>query len=119
MPRCYVAGPMRGYPGYNFPAFDAAEARVRELGFHPVSPAAMDRLYEGWGAAPPEDLEVATEDAKRFMRRDLAVLFELDAGAGDAIYLLNGWEKSKGARAELALAEFLGLCVILESGGTP
>lgn len=39
---------------------------------------------------------------------------------GDAIYLLDGWETSVGARGELrtALCEGCG-CVHLESNGTP
>lgn len=35
--------------------------------------------------------------------------------SADAIYLLNRWEDSVGARAEHALAEKLGLTVIYES----
>jgi hypothetical protein len=32
----------------------------------------------------------------------------------DGIYMLSGWEKSKGAVLELAMAEFIGLKVIYE-----
>jgi len=41
----FIAGPMRGYKDYNFPAFDRAERILRNMGYHPVSPAVMDRLF--------------------------------------------------------------------------
>lgn len=43
MKKIYIAGPMRGHELYNFPAFDAAEARLRRLGYDVVNPAALDR----------------------------------------------------------------------------
>ncbi len=33
--RIYIAGPMRGVPKFNFPAFDLAAARIRAELFHP------------------------------------------------------------------------------------
>jgi hypothetical protein len=100
---------MRGYEDYNFPAFDAAERHLREQGHAPVNPAAMDRLFEGWGAAPPKGMIATREDRKRFILRDLVALMECDA-----IYLLDGWQDSTGATVEVALAEFLGLELIEE-----
>ena len=100
----YLAGPMRGYPDYNFPAFDRAERILRNRGYHPVSPAAMDRLFEGWGAAPPEGIAFTPQDCKRFILRDLVALMDCDA-----ICCLPGWQDSKGAKLEVALAKFLGL----------
>ena len=41
--RIYVAGPMRGFPLYNFPAFDAAAAELRRHGHTVISPADHDR----------------------------------------------------------------------------
>ena len=100
----YLAGPMRGYKDYNFPAFDRAERILRNKGYHPVSPAAMDRLFEGWGAAPPEGIAFTPQDCKRFILRDLVALMDCDA-----ICCLPGWQDSKGAKLEVALAQFLGL----------
>ena len=104
MKKIYIAGPMRGYAAYNFPAFDRAERILRNRDYHPVSPAAMDRLFEGWGAAPPEGIEFTQEDFKRFILRDIVALMDCDA-----ICRLPGWQDSKGAKLEIALAEFLGL----------
>ena len=33
MKRIYIAGPMTGLPDFNYPAFNAAAARMRALGF--------------------------------------------------------------------------------------
>jgi hypothetical protein len=37
----------------------------------------------------------------------------------DAIYLLNGWEASKGANVELAVAKFRGLRTYFQEEGVP
>ena len=111
--RAYLAGPMRGYPSYNFPAFDRARDLLASQGFIVISPADMDRLYEGWGEAPPEGIEFTPDECARFIRRDLEVLLTLTPEI-DAIYMLRGWETSKGARAEKAVAEFRGLEVLYE-----
>jgi hypothetical protein len=117
--KVYIAGPMRSnahksYENYNFDAFDIAEHQLRELGMIPISPASMDRLFEGYGLYPP--LEETTgnkvydqHSLLRFISRDLNAI-----GYCDAIYMLQGWEDSKGARVELALAQFLQLEIIYE-----
>jgi hypothetical protein len=102
--KIYIAGPMRDYDKYNFPAFDIAEHALAKEGWLPISPASLDRMYEGWNPYPPEDLEIDYDLKRRVMQRDLACIFECDA-----IYMLEGWGKSSGARVERALAEFLGL----------
>ena len=109
--KVYVAGKMRGCDHYNFPAFDTAAKHLRAEGWTVINPAEMDRLYEGWGEYPPEEWEFNTEDATRMIMRDLSAITGCDA-----IYMLDGWEHSKGARAEIALAQFLGL-EILNAGG--
>jgi nucleoside 2-deoxyribosyltransferase len=108
-PKVYIAGPMRGYKNFNFDAFDAARAEVSALGYHPISPADMDRLYEGWGKYPPADFVPTKEDRIRFMRRDLAAIEE-----SDAIYLLEGFEDSTGALDEMTHADFIGLELIYQ-----
>lgn len=104
----YVAGPMRGYDKFNFPAFDEAAARFRAAGWHVLSPAEMDReigFDEHRNSLDGFDLHAAID-------RDLAAIRSLNATNGDAIAVLPGWHKSKGARAERALGEWLGLQIL-------
>ena len=109
MKTIYIAGPMRGYKNYNFDAFDAVDARLTEEGYVTINPAAMDRLYEGWGQYVPDDFVVDKVFVERCMRRDLAAVFDVDA-----LYMLIGWEKSDGAKAEHALAVCLGKPIMYE-----
>lgn len=104
--RIYIAGPMRGYERYNFPAFDAAERHLREQGHSVLSPAAMDRevgFNEGRDKATPEFIHNA-------IRRDMQAITTCDA-----IYLLKGWSRSSGATLELQMAKFLGLRIFYEN----
>ena len=99
--KVYIAGPMRGLPGWNFPAFDAAETRWRSAGHQPFSPAQIDRVLQ-YG---PEDGE-SIAHLRHVIQLDLACVLN-----SDAIALLPGWQRSRGATAELSLALFLGLGV--------
>jgi hypothetical protein len=110
----YLAGPMRGYPLFNFPAFDNAQADLIAKGFDVVSPADLDRRAGFNPAALPEDTD--WHDASKLgfslpqaIKRDTEALQKCDV-----IYMLKGWESSKGAKAEKALAEWLGLEVMHE-----
>jgi len=96
--RIYLAGPMRGYDLYNFPAFDKAARALRAKGFKVVSPHELD-LETGFD--PAGTLEgFSIEDA---VRRDAEAITKVDA-----VYVLPGWQNSKGAKAEAAIATWLG-----------
>jgi hypothetical protein len=114
--KVYVAGPMRNIPDFNFPAFDEAASYLRALGHEVCNPADRDREQHGdeVNASPTGDLaDIAHTgfDLREALGWDVAWI----AKHADAIYMLEGWEKSKGARAEHALAVALGLEVICES----
>ena len=109
--RTYIAGKMRGVPLYNFPAFAAAAADLRSQGIEVVSPAELDRAQAGFDPQKlPKDWDWSTlpEDfcLRRAAARDIAAILTCDA-----IHLLPGWQDSKGARAERAVAEWIGLGV--------
>ena len=42
-PKIYIAGPMRGYENFNFPAFDAAAQLYRAIGYEVFNPADKDK----------------------------------------------------------------------------
>lgn len=104
--RIYLAGPMSGVPHFNFPTFHAAAAKLREQGYEVFNPAETDNEAVKLNATGCE-VEAAKHGFSR--RRALAEDTQWIALHADAIALLPGWEASKGARAELALAQALGL----------
>ena len=98
---------MRGINQLNFPAFDAAEDYLRSCGLDVISPAQLDRAKGFDPARLPSDFDWNTSpegfDMAAAIDQDIAAVRECDA-----VYRLSGWENSKGARAEKALAEWMG-----------
>ena len=111
--RVYCAGPMSSHPeDYNFPAFYAAAESLEKQGYEPVNPAQLD-IEAGYTLGKLKQLDPAEfqEFLKGAAKRDLDALQQCDA-----IALLPGWEYSKGARAEKAVAEWLGLEIMYLPG---
>lgn len=112
----YLAGPMRGIPEFNFPAFHAAAAKLRAKGYVVFSPAERDIERHGGvdiskGNTDGDEKLAAAQhgfDLRVALGEDLAWICE----HADAIALLPGWQKSKGANAECAVANALGLEII-------
>lgn len=90
----YLAGPMSGLPQFNFPAFHAAAARLRDRGYTVINPA---ELEDGDTSKP----------WTHYMRRDIAMLV-----TADAVAVLPGWERSRGASLEVHIARELGMPII-------
>lgn len=92
----YIAGPMSNCPEYNYPAFEAMAKRLRGAGWQIVSP------HELHPADPskPHDW---------YMRRDLQALVHCGR-----IVMLDGWERSKGARIEHFNAVELGMKIFYQ-----
>lgn len=108
----YIAGPMRGHPQFNFPAFFAAEAKLKRHNWNVFNPARADNEF--FNADVSKDNLTGSEQmaAEQFgltignaMARDMDWI----ANHATAIYMLKGWEKSTGAHAEHALAVALGI----------
>jgi hypothetical protein len=108
---------MRGRAEFNFPAFDAAAARLRAMGWHVFSPAERDRAagFCEVGCTGLEPLESLDFDHRAAMADDLRFIC-LEA---DAVYMLDGWRWSSGASAERAVAVSLGLSVFYEHQHRP
>jgi hypothetical protein len=113
----YLAGPMRGYPEFNFPAFHAAAAELRLLGHVVFSPAEKDIEKHGDAAFKGEvgrQDEVAS-NAGFSLRAALKMDLDFICEHADAVALMRGWEKSTGANAESATAIALGLPRYIET----
>ena len=113
--KLYLAGPMRGYANFNFPAFDYAAAKLREKGHEVFSPAERDRSIHGTKLEDNAtgDEKEAEKTVGFSLRKALAADTQYIALEADAIALLPGWENSSGVGAELALAKALGLSQIV------
>lgn len=94
--KIYISGPMTGLPDLNLPAFDAAASMLRSKGYHVYSPADYERAS-------------AAFDARKGFRQYAEWICD-----SDAIWMLPGWEKSAGARAEHALAVVVGLSIVYD-----
>lgn len=112
--KVYLAGPMRGIPEFNFPAFTSAAAVLRERGYFVFSPHERDIAKHGDISKGnlTGDNDQAVKDHGFDLREALAddLIFICREAAG--IVLLPGWENSKGAQAERATAVALGLEVL-------
>ena len=91
--KVYVSGPMTGYPDFNIPAFNAAAAHLRALGYEVLNP-----------------VDGGADEAKSwsdYLRDDIVLIAQ-----SDAIAVLPGWEMSRGARLEVHIAHQLGMTVL-------
>lgn len=108
--KLYLAGPMRGYESFNFPAFREGRKRLRDAGFEVFCPAEKDEL-EGFN---PTGLSGTSEELAELnfnLREALGADLDWICENADGIALLDGWEHSSGARAEVAVARALGIKV--------
>jgi uncharacterized protein DUF4406 len=106
--KVYLGGPMRGIPLYNFPAFDAAAAKMRESGDEVISPADLDRAAGFDPVVHPEKgwQEWTRDEIYTVILRDIEALRTCDR-----LVLLPGWEHSTGVAMEMAVARMLGIPV--------
>ncbi len=100
----YLAGPMTGIAQFNIPAFDEAAKQLRAGGFEIISPAERDTHETRSAALESVDGDHATlvtaESYGDMLSRDMKIIADEVGG----IILLDGWEKSRGARLEVYVA---------------
>lgn len=94
--KIYIAGPMSGIEDFNYPAFTDAETKLHAAGFAPINPAHHERLNPT-GKPMPWDW---------YMRHAIEAVTR-----ADGVALLDGWERSRGARLERRIATELGIPV--------
>ena len=97
MSNVYLAGPMRGMPDLNRLAFHAAAKTLREEGHIVFNPAEQD--------IKQADLESDISVTRNCFLHDTQWICQF----ADIIALLPGWVYSRGAKAEKALGEAIGL----------
>lgn len=91
----YISGPMSGLENYNFEAFDNAAKFIRDRGDIAVNPATRGKEW----VAKNGNREMTEGEYRRMIIDGLN-----DLRSCDKIYLLKGWENSKGAKEELSVA---------------
>jgi hypothetical protein len=89
--KLYIAGPMTGLPNFNRPAFNVMAEKLRLLGHDVLNPAELDTDE----TAPP---------AEECYRRDLVLMLQDREG----VVVLPGWERSRGATAEVFNMNLIG-----------
>lgn len=101
----YLAGPMRNYAEFNFPAFADATEKLRAKGYKVHSPAEEETRagFDPKTGRYPEGKHQRT--VRENLRDDLCWICEY----ADLVVLLPGWEQSKGALAEVHCASAIGV----------
>jgi hypothetical protein len=90
--KLYLSGQMTGLPEFNFPKFNYVANKIRSNHTYTIMNPAEE--FEGRINLP----------RNIYMRKDIETLLTVDG-----IVMLDGWQHSKGARLELAIANELGL----------
>ena len=94
--RVYISGPMQGHDDY-IEQFRKREDMLRVKGHDAVNPAKLSDIIKS---------DMKTED---WLSIDLSLI-----RVCDAIYMMEGWQDSKGANREYGFALGLGLKIIYE-----
>lgn len=116
--RIYIAGPMRGHKDFNYAAFYEAEKMLTALGWDVENPARIsdkfgtqEEIAKSFLFKNADPISIPLECGMRQYIHDKGrlarklVAYELGVVAScDAIYLLEGWSISIGAREELRVA---------------
>ena len=99
----YVSGPMTGFAEFNRPAFNRARDHLQAAGFSVIIPG-DDEEY-----TIRERLAWKVEDTSRraYMFRDFMHIL-----TANAVAVLDGWMGSKGSRAEVLVAQEIGIPVV-------
>lgn len=93
----YVAGPIANTTDYHERFAAGCEALYR-IGHEPVNPLLIN-----------PNVANTIETWRECMKMDIKALLDCDG-----IYMLRGWQKSKGATLEKHIAETLGMVVLFQ-----
>ena len=99
----YISGPMTGYPDFNVYAFDEARDHIMAAGYSVIVPG-DDETYE---PVEVDRMEVAPTKRADYMRKDFLAIQVVTMVA-----VLDGWNLSRGSRAEVLIAQEIGVPVV-------
>ena len=102
-PRCYLSGAITGVKHAD-KLFARAEEKLELLGYEVVNPYKFGEHLKKEYAK-----ENKVPKYENYMRGDIELLINCDA-----IYLLENWGTSKGARLEKKIAEVLKMQIMIE-----
>lgn len=94
--KIYISGKITGIEEKARQLFAQAQEHLEAAGFTVINPMALPHLHD--------------KEWHSFMREDIKALCDCDA-----IYLLNNWHNSLGARLEKQIAEVLGLHIYYQA----
>lgn len=113
----YLAGPMSGYPQFNYPEFHRIAKELREAGYKIISPAEEDSpemqveamksgdgLVDGKMPIDNPDKTITGENWGQVLARDIRLIFD----KCDGVVAMPTWGKSRGARLEVFVANITG-----------
>ena len=106
----YVSGPMTGYDEFNVEAFQHARDYIEQVhGQIAVIPGDgetyTDEEMATWTPAP--------EHLEKWLRQDVQAILSVDE-----VWVLPGWEDSRGSRFEVLIAQELGIPLRTLDGNT-
>jgi hypothetical protein len=105
----YVSGPMTGYPAFNRSNFERARRAIIRQGHIPIIPGDGEVYSE----QEITDLAATPENRARWLRKDVE-----DILRSDVVWVLEGWEGSRGSTFEVLIALELGIPVHTEHDGS-
>ena len=94
--RVYISGAITNTPGYE-ENFERAKNNLLKIGYEVINPAKV------------ENISTHKMEYEEYMKIDILLL-----GLCDAIYMLEGWQDSKGANREYGYALGSGMKVLFE-----
>lgn len=100
MTTVYLAGPMTGHPDYNRAGFAEAERYARAQGWDVASPQNTDPTHDG--PCPAGDRHTTAAGSHPYpcwVRASLRMMLDCDA-----VLMLPGWRRSRGANLEHTVA---------------
>lgn len=106
VPAYYICGPMSGIPKFNVPLFRSATDLLRKLGMEIISPVELDSdaVYRACMRSKDGKFDaggkLGGETWGDMLARDVKIVADQAAG----VVVLDGWQKSRGARLEVFTA---------------